>query len=210
MANEQKLPKRIGLTPGKMMLIGVLSVTLVGVIYIQYGPSGSDGAEAEVDATTDANVPPTPQLPRFTASTPAPVAAALAPTDGSSDSTLLTWEEKRWAAPDVARIVEHDPFALPPTFPQPVQVANAQGLTRDGIIAADAATRASQLADAVAKLQTELDSLRARGVSVIVRERDEYVAMIGDRTLHVGDEIDGFTVTAIEPNGVRVEKKVQQ
>jgi hypothetical protein len=34
--------------------------------------------------------------------------------------------------------------------------------------------------------------------------------MIGDRTLHVGDEIDGFTITAIEADGVRVERKIQE
>jgi hypothetical protein len=31
--------------------------------------------------------------------------------------------------------------------------------------------------------------------------------MIGDRTVHVGDEINGFTVTEIDPKtGVRVER----
>ena len=34
------------------------------------------------------------------------------------------------------------------------------------------------------------------------------MAMIGDRMLHVGDEINGFTVTEIDPKGVRVERKV--
>jgi hypothetical protein len=43
---------------------------------------------------------------------------------------------------------------------------------------------------------------------VIVRERDQYAAMIGDRIVHVGDEINGFTVTVIDPaSGVRVERK---
>jgi hypothetical protein len=119
-------------------------------------------------------------------------------------------DHARWKSPEVATIVEHDPFALPATFPRPVRTPNGQELTRDGIIAADAATRASQLADEVAKLQTELDPLQQRGVSVIVRQHDQYVAMIGDRTIHVGDEINGFTVTAIEPDGVRVEKKVDE
>ena len=56
----------------------------------------------------------------------------------------------------------------------------------------------------------ELAALQARGVNVIVRGRNEYVAMIGDRTLHVGDEFEGFTITAIEPDGVRVERKIQE
>jgi hypothetical protein len=34
--------------------------------------------------------------------------------------------------------------------------------------------------------------------------------VIGDRTIHVGDEINGFIVTAIEPDGVRVEGKAVQ
>ena len=48
---------------------------------------------------------------------------------------------------------------------------------------------------------------KQRGVHVIVREGDQYVAVIGDRMLHVGDEINGFTVTAIDPDGVHVERK---
>jgi hypothetical protein len=44
-------------------------------------------------------------------------------------------------------------------------------------------------------------------VHVIVRERDAYVAVIGDRLLHVGDKINEFTVTAIDPDGVHVEMK---
>jgi hypothetical protein len=56
-------------------------------------------------------------------------------------------------------------------------------------------------------MQKQLEELQQRGVHVIVNLRDEYVAMIGDRTVHVGDEINGFIVTAIEPDGVRVERK---
>ena len=53
----------------------------------------------------------------------------------------------------------------------------------------------------------QLEELKQRGVHVIVSKNDQYVAMIGDRMIHVGDEINGFTVTAIDPEGVRVERK---
>ena len=37
---------------------------------------------------------------------------------------------------------------------------------------------------------------------------DEWAAMIDDRILHVGDQIDGFTVVAIDDrNGVVIERK---
>jgi hypothetical protein len=66
------------------------------------------------------------------------------------------------------------------------------------------------MAEAIESLRLELEQLQQRGVHVILRGRDEYVAMIGDRTIHVGDEISGFTVTAIEADHVRVERKVQK
>jgi hypothetical protein len=68
-----------------------------------------------------------------------------------------------------------------------------------------------QLAEAIEQLRMELETLQQRGVQVILRHRDQYVAMIGDRTVHVGEEIDyGFVVTAIEPDGVRVERKIHE
>ncbi len=209
MADEQDLSKQIGLTPGKMVLIGVLAVTLMGVIYIQYGPDGSQEAVAAEEPAVEAPPSP-PRRPQLAAASAAPEAAAPAPAGEPSRVASHVLEPERWKAPDLAAIVQYDPFALPPAFPQPVRVTDAQGLTSEGIVAADAATRATQLADAVAKLHTELESLRARGVSVIVKQHDQYVAMIGDRTIHVGEEIEGFTVTAIGPDGVHVEKKVQE
>jgi hypothetical protein len=46
-------------------------------------------------------------------------------------------------------------------------------------------------------------------VHVIVGQKGQYVAMIGDRMVHVGDEIgNGFTVTEIDPKeGVSVDWK---
>ena len=203
MADEKELTKRIGLTQGKMVLIGVLAVALLGVIYIQYGSDGTEDAVAGVDLTSETPSPrsasPAPTSPAVAASQAADAPKASAP--GSLNPTL-------WKTPDLTTIVEYDPFALPPAFPRPVQVAD--GGAGEGSGATDAATKASQLADTVAKLRTDLDELQQRGVRVIVKQHDQYVAMIGDRTIHVGDEINGFTVTAIEPDGVHVEKKVEQ
>ena len=226
MADEKELSKRIGLTPGKAVLIGVLAVVFVGVIYIQFGSGGgeySDEVVAAVEETSETASPepppnPKPNEPASTteadgAKAGATVAAAPAAEDDASGGKSLasaSVDTERWKSPEVDRIVEYDPFALPSAFPQPLQEVDGEGLTSEGIVAADAATRANQLADAVAKLHTDLESLRQRGVSVIVKQHDKYVAMIGDRTVHVGDEINGFTVTAIEPDGVRVEKKINE
>lgn len=220
MADQQDLKKRIGLTPGKAVLISVLAVVLVSVVYVQYGPGGVESAEEVVEAvevTSERAPSPTPATatPIRPQSVAAPTIASAPAADdavsGEKRPVSPMLDAERWKAPDVDRVVEYDPFALPSAFPHPVNGIDEQGLTSEGIVAADAATRASQLADEVAKLHTELESLRQRGVSVIVKQHDKYVAMIGDRTVHVGDEIgSGFTVTAIDPDGVRVEKKVEE
>jgi hypothetical protein len=46
--------------------------------------------------------------------------------------------------------------------------------------------------------------LKQQGVHAIIKREREYVAIIGDKEVHVGDEIDGFTVIAIDADGVRV------
>jgi hypothetical protein len=106
-------------------------------------------------------------------------------------------------------VVEHDPFALPDAFPKPALVGAEATPDNDGSAQAVAAANAKALAEAIAQLQLQLAELKQRGVHIVVREGKQYVAMIGDRTLHVGDDINGFTVIAIEPDGVRVERNVQ-
>src|SRR5262245_31282026 len=189
----------------------------MGVIYYQIGSVGTEGAVDESAVVEESSEPPAPTTsqiqPAVAAEATPTVTTAPAPAASASVKESLAsqpLDADRWKAPELDQIVQYDPFTLPSAFPQPQKGADGQELTSEGIVAADAATRASELADAVAKLHTELESLRQRGVSVIVKQHDKYVAMIGDRTVHVGDEINGFTVTAIEPDGVRVEKKVQE
>jgi hypothetical protein len=104
-------------------------------------------------------------------------------------------------------VVAYDPFALPAAFPQPKVAGDSKGKNGEALLADAAAEEAKKLADEVEKLHMELEELRQRGVHVIVREGDQYAAIIGDRMLHVGDKINEFTVTSIDPDGVHVERK---
>ena len=115
----------------------------------------------------------------------------------------------KWKSPPLTDVVAYDPLAVPDTFPKPkLTEKNGKG---EGLVNAAEADDAKKMAEAIAQLQMQLRELEQRGVQVIVRERDQYAAMIGDRVVHVGDEIDGFTVTVIDPtSGVRVERKSTQ
>jgi hypothetical protein len=201
------LSQKIGLTRGKAALVGVLAIALVVVVYIQYGPSADDETAAVAPALSAA------EPPRDTPRQPTPVSQATAELPETSARLAMTaaFDQSKWKSPDLAAVVAYDPFASPPAFPQPPRAASDSQLAADGQgEAAGGQSQADRLADAVETLRMELAALQERGVHVILRERNQYVAMIGDRTVHVGDEINGFTVTAIEPDGVLVERKLQQ
>lgn len=189
---------------GKLVLIAVLGVILMTVLYLQFaGTSTSSHADRrseeaparpnDDDAASDAES--TDEV--------TPIMDDVADLNIRMNGSL---NERLWASPRLAEVIEYDPFALPARFPQPVPMASLLEASTE----ADRVSAQEQLTSIVEELQMQLEELRQRGVHVIVRDRDGYVAMIGDRTVHVGDDINGFTVTAIEPNGVRVERKIQE
>jgi hypothetical protein len=201
MADAQN--KRAALTPGKAALIGVLAIVLVSVLYWQF-----------VGSATSTVVPVAADARRT------PVAATMAKPPQATPASKTNKSESKpvvelaslvdpaaWKSPKLSDVIAYDPFAVPATFPKP-QAVDPNAPKNDGLVAAAQADDAKRLAEAVAHLEMQLRELEQRGVQVIVREHDQYAAMIGDRIVHVGDEINGFTVTVIDPTtGVRVERK---
>jgi hypothetical protein len=200
-AKTQTGSKQIGLTRGKAVLIGVLSIVLVGVLYVQYGRYAGGGEVAPVDRV--ATRAPVRKPAVSTQLNPAPTDAEI---ERDAQAALLEFDQAKWTPPELSKVIAYDPFALPAGFPRPPS-SFLTGPTADETEGA-AEERTKQLADALAELQMQLDELKERGVHVIVGQNEQYVAMIGDRVIHVGDDINGFTVTAIDPkDGVRVEWK---
>jgi hypothetical protein len=209
--------KQGGLTRAKAILIGVLAVVLVVILYVQFGSSGAklnfDGvgyrpphrAAAPQPASATAN-PATAGMPPGSSAVGKSAAASAAANGETIVAPII--DETRWKSPQLAAVIAYDPFALPAAFPQPPRVGIGGKLVGpEELIEAAEADDAKRLAEAVEKLRMQLEELKQRGVHVIVREHDKYAAMIGDRMLYVGDEINGFTVTAIDTNGVHVERK---
>jgi hypothetical protein len=202
---DPKQAKTGGLTTGKAIVIAVLALTLVGVVYWQFGTSGATaaytkpgGSHRRTAAVPVKSVAATTTVAKKNQAENAPLAEMPAVVDAT-----------KWKSPPLTEVVAFDPLAVPETFPKPKPMEkNGKG---GGLVAAAEADDAKKMAEAVAQLQMQLRELEQRGVQVIVRERDQYAAMIGDRVVHVGDEIDGFTVTVIDPtSGVRVERKSTQ
>ena len=196
--------KSVGLTPAKGALIGVLAVVLMAVLYVQFGGSETTVEPAIAEPAPVASKAPTGRTK--VDSKPKEVVTATIETAHKTLSNLSSWQP-----PELETVVQYDPFALPASFPQPrsaeAEAALAQ-IASDGKVEEepDPAKRQAELADFTRKLE----ELRHNGVQVIIRQNDQYVAMIGDQTIHVGDEINGFRVVAIDGNGVHVARDLKQ
>ncbi|MGH7134625.1 MAG: hypothetical protein ACREHD_02735 [Pirellulales bacterium] len=90
---------------------------------------------------------------------------------------------------DLDAALRHDPFSSSLLIAQTVTTE-----TDDS----DAATLPEPSADLLA--------LQQDGVSMIVRDGGDMIATVGERTLRVGDVIDGYRVVAIEMDGVVLER----
>jgi hypothetical protein len=203
MAETQTSLKQSSLTRGKAILVAVLAVVLVVILYVQFGLAGGKANSRPVGYR-----PPRSTPTRKSAQANTKTAAATNAQTGSAEVVAAPIiDATHWKSPSLATVVAYDPFALPPAFPQPKVTADGKAAGAEALIAAAAADDAKRQAESLEKLRMQLEELKQRGVHVIIREHDQYAAMIGDRMLHVGDEINGFTVTAISPDGVGVERK---
>lgn len=200
MAKQATISQRLGASPGKLALIGVLAMVLVAVIYVQFRPSSGGQTAPPAGAAPRTRRPPLRP-------TTAAAAAANTPAGATSQWFIESVDRKEWTSPEVAQVIRYDPFALPASFPQPATQAL---LPDDAVDVADAGLEEERRSQAVQQIQQKLAELQRRGVRVIIDGRKETAAMIGDDTIRVGDIIDGFTVTAIDADGVYVERKLEQ
>lgn len=194
----RRLPE--GVTPKKLILIGVLAVILVAVLIVQYGGMGGDSGSAPgaADPRAAKPAPPRQAAPRQAPPRPAP------PTETTSTSPTPEAEHPPWPRLTAAQVRQHDPFAVsealsPWLGPEPVEEAAAP-------VAIDEAQQRW-----AAQLQETLNFLKTHGVSLIIDDGSGPKALINNRTFRIGDEIGGFRVVDINTEeGVVLEVKATE
>ena len=95
---------------------------------------------------------------------------------------------KKWPEIDLDTVLEHDPF-----YSQRLVASDSKEVEQ----ADSAAKREQEMA--------ELAFLRQKGVAMILQNNAGVVAAVGDRTLKIGDVIDGYRVVEIGSDGVVLE-----
>jgi hypothetical protein len=176
---KQSWMERVGVTPGKAILIAVLSVVLIGVLVSQL--VGTD----EPNEVASAAGKPAPRRPR--AKVPLNrTAAATTPT--ASRSSWRPWEQI-----SVEEAIQFNPLQLP------------AGLEIAALSAApaqvDPAQAEKQHALALERMKVRQQLLDA-GVRMIVVGPHGKSAYIGEQLVREGDVIDGFLVKTIRADGV--------
>lgn len=170
--------KKIGLTPAKAALVAVLALVLAVVWGPQIFGSGSERPESVAEAR------------------PAVRSSSRAPRRGrrTTTQTPTTSEPARPAATErdlptitLSDAAAYDPFAVPAWTSEAEQQ----------LVAETSAQPASS-----SSLQQRFDSLKATGVGMVLVSGDGQAAQIGDRTVRVGDEIDGFRVIEITADNI--------
>ena len=200
MANNATWIQQAGVTPAKIALIGVLAVALPGVLYVQFGGLESSSSAVQSDSLA----PSSPESMTANSNSSRDSMTELVPA-GTAPKKALTLAH--WQPPEIAAAVKYDPFARPASFPEPRSAELAGALAQDKAkTRQDESTRRAASDAQRQQTQAELEGLRKQGVHAIVKRDDKYVAIVGDQEVHVGDKIDGFTVIAIDADGVRVAK----
>lgn len=116
---------------------------------------------------------------------PAPPAAARL----AAQRAKAQVKTKTWPQVSLDAALEHDPFSSPLLTARPPIVET---------VSDDVPTVVGPSADLLA--------LKQDGVTMILRDGAGRVAKVGERTLRVGDVIDGYRVVAIEMDGVVLER----
>lgn len=177
-------------TPRQWAVLGLLAAVLAGVLWLQLGgreqnaeenigrrQAGSDRAEA---------APP--------ASRPFPTGtSAASPGKPGGEPRALT----PWPTLTLAEAAAYDPFQPLPAPP----IEESRPLAKPA-----AKTKPSQdAAQRKARQEQALAALRKTGVTAVLQGPYGATAIVGRRLIRVGDQIDGFRVVAIEPDGVVIK-----
>jgi len=195
-------------TPKQWLTMGVLAILFVGVLVSQFA-----GASPKPIASTTGS----PSRARR------PIAAG-ATTDNPAASGSRTpipdhpKDDHPWPGFPLAKVLEFDPFATPASLAagsdealprgraEKLALQKSAAAEKDRAAAEKAAMQKAEDAEKDrAKHQQALAKLKQETVRAIVGTERGFAAIVGTRTVHVGDRLHGFLVKEIRADGVILE-----
>lgn len=105
----------------------------------------------------------------------------------------------------IEKVLSYDPFRLPETMKDMAQAIREDQEEQEE--QKEKEEEESALAAKKAELQSALEKLNEEGVRTIVQTGRGNAALVGDRILREGDEVDGFVVVKISRDGIELAIK---
>lgn len=187
---DQKWQEKIGVTPGKLALVAVLAVVLVTVIYQQMPPA---------DQVSTAE--PTEQVPKSESRSSAKGLArpALA-TSQDVRKKEAAKQEKEWPKIQLENAIAFDPFSRPDALKPDHKERPGDDVTatNEELVKRQAVRRNREQALAL---------VRQQGVQMVLYDQQERIAVVGDRVVRIGEELQGFRVVAIDDEGITLSER---
>lgn len=194
MANQQLTwMERNNVTPGKLILIGLLAVVFLGVVGYQLGPLFFRGGPGVAVVATE------PRRQREAAqATTNETKPNEAQAGGETVDKVVSVPRRNSVWPTIALedAIRHDPFRMPVSV-------------RDAILAErqrneQPEVETESVDEVIARREALLVVMVKQGVDVVIVDGETAVAAIGELELRVGDVFDGLLVKSITRNGVEL------
>ena len=180
---SRKPRHRVGATPAKLALIGVLALVMVGVIASNF--SGGQSPPVAAAAEREAGAPEATVSQGVADSAVGPSTAPQA--DGTANPFGKFTEEEPWPKAPLKTVTRFDPFAR----------------------AAWAVVKEVAEPDAAAEEQDsarKLDELRNAENAIIIMSGETRKAVIGEHEFQIGDVIGRFRIEDITSSGVALSE----
>lgn len=181
---------QLGATPGKLALVAILAVTFVVVLVFQFGGFASQSTAQAVPHAPKAAAQRSTSAARAT-----PVATAGKSSTERQRRTVKPVALKLQPLPKFSReeAASYDPFSRP----HHLRVTSSKTESPEVDI-----QRRQQ-----AERERALAEVREFEVAAIFQSGTDLVAVIDDQTIRVGDVFQGFRVTDIQPDGIKLEEQ---
>jgi hypothetical protein len=183
---DEKSPARVSAT--QLSIVGALGVIFAVVLFVQFGPGGDSSPSA--DSAAQANDDSAGQ-------------SAASGTDVAKIANAgpqTPQSERPWPTYSLETVLEFDPFAKP-SVPDEIRGdvqpgGNAGNATVQNNIDAEKKRLAREQGLAEARKET---------VQAIIGTERGFSAIVGEKTITVGDRLHGFAVKEITADGVVLE-----
>jgi hypothetical protein len=188
--SENSRKPRARVTPLQWLIAGVLAMILIVVLVVQFGPAGD--SSPPIDSTTQSN---------DIFQQPAVVNRAV-DTQGKNVAAKTLTIEPPWPAFSLATVLEFDPFARPSSL-----AVDLGGIRQDDGVKNATVQKSEDGEKKRIERERVLAEVQNEAVQAIVGTDRGFVAIVGTKTIRVGDKLHGFVVKEIKADGVILENK---